>query len=61
VGDALGRGYHYGFEHGEEYPRDAGMDYSQLRVPIGTVPIYQALEKVGGLPKTSLGKFSATH
>jgi thiamine biosynthesis protein ThiC len=26
-----------------------GMDYPQLSVPIGTVPIYQALEKVNGI------------
>ena len=29
-------------------------------VPIGTVPIYQALEKVGGVARTSLGRSSAT-
>jgi phosphomethylpyrimidine synthase len=29
-------------------------------VPIGTVPIYQALEKVGGRPRTSPGSSSAT-
>ena len=30
------------------------------RVPIGTVPIYQALEKVGGEAESSTGKCSAT-
>ncbi|GIX30331.1 MAG: hypothetical protein KatS3mg124_0803 [Porticoccaceae bacterium] len=29
-------------------------------VPIGTVPIYQALEKVGGKPRSSPGRSSAT-
>ncbi len=29
-------------------------------VPIGTVPIYQALEKVGGDPTSSTGRCSAT-
>jgi len=29
-------------------------------VPVGTVPIYQALEKVGGAPRTSPGRPTAT-
>jgi phosphomethylpyrimidine synthase len=33
-----------------QHPRHARMDRAQRAVPIGTVPIYQALEKVGGDP-----------
>jgi phosphomethylpyrimidine synthase len=36
---------------GQEHPRNARVDPAQLPVPIGTVPIYQALEKVGGRPE----------
>ena len=36
---------------GKPHPRDARVDAAQRPVPIGTVPIYQALEKVGGRPE----------
>ena len=37
---------------GQEHPRDARVDHLRNSpVPIGTVPIYQALEKVGGRPE----------
>ena len=36
------------------------MDHSQLPVPIGTVPIYQALEKVAAGRRSDVGNLSDT-
>ena len=36
---------------GDAHPRDPRVDPRNSPVPIGTVPIYQALEKVGGVPE----------
>jgi phosphomethylpyrimidine synthase len=47
--DPLGRGHRHGPVHRAQHPRHARMDHPQQPVPIGTVPIYQALEKVGGI------------
>jgi phosphomethylpyrimidine synthase len=47
LGLPLGR-YDYGLIYGENI-HETRMDYPQLSVPIGTVPIYQALEKVNGI------------
>ena len=48
LGDPLGRGHRDGPLDRQAHPRDARVDPAQLPVPIGTVPIYQALEKVDG-------------
>jgi phosphomethylpyrimidine synthase len=45
---SLGRRYHHGPVYRQKYPRNPRMDSAQCPVPIGTVPIYQALEKVDG-------------
>jgi phosphomethylpyrimidine synthase len=47
--DPLGRGHGDGPLHRPQHPRHPRMDHPQRPVPIGTVPIYQALEKVGGV------------
>ena len=49
LGHALGRRHRDGSLDRQEHPRDPRVDPPQLAVPIGTVPIYQALEKVGGV------------
>ena len=49
VGDALGRGHGHGpLDRAGTSTRRASGSCATLRCPIGTVPIYQALEKVGG-------------
>jgi phosphomethylpyrimidine synthase len=48
LGDPLGRRHGDGLVDRQAHPRDARVDHPQLAVPIGTVPIYQALEKVEG-------------
>ena len=50
VGDPLGRRHGHGPVDRPQHPRHARMDRAQRPVPIGTVPIYQALEKVSGDP-----------
>jgi phosphomethylpyrimidine synthase len=46
--DPLGRRHRDGPVHRQEHPRNPRMDHPQQPGPIGTVPIYQALEKVNG-------------
>jgi phosphomethylpyrimidine synthase len=44
-----GARHHHGFVHRQEHSRNPRMDDCAMRrCPIGTVPIYQALEKVDG-------------
>lgn len=45
---------------GAQKLRHAGVDHAHPPVPIGTVPICQALEKVGGIAGSWPGKSSAT-
>jgi len=49
VGDSLGRRQRDGTCHRKNIHTDARLDRFAFAVPIGTVPIYQALEKVGGV------------
>ena len=46
---ALGSGYRDGSFHWSLYSRNPRVDLRNSPVPIGTVPIYQALEKVNGI------------
>ena len=51
LGDPLGLGHRDGSLHRREHPRARAKGSCATRpVPIGTVPIYQALQKVGGDP-----------
>jgi phosphomethylpyrimidine synthase len=50
VGDPLGRRYRHGSLDGTKHPHTREWIMRNAPVPIGTVPIYQALEKVGGDP-----------
>ena len=54
VGDPLGRRHGDGPFHRPQPPQHPRMDSSQRAVPIGTVPIYQALE-ANGDPLARLG------
>ena len=47
LGRLLGRGHHHGPFHRKEHPRTPEWIIRNSPVPVGTVPIYQALEKVG--------------
>jgi phosphomethylpyrimidine synthase len=49
LGDPLGRGHGDGPVHRQEHPHTREWIMRNSPVPIGTVPIYQALEKVGGI------------
>jgi phosphomethylpyrimidine synthase len=44
----VGRGHGDGFVHGKKHHATREWILRNSPVPIGTVPIYQALEKVGG-------------
>jgi len=48
LGHQMGRRHRHGLKYRQEHPCHARMDSAHSPVPIGTVPIYQALEKVGG-------------
>jgi phosphomethylpyrimidine synthase len=48
LGDPLGRRHGDGPLHRPQHPRHREWIIRNSPVPIGTVPIYQALEKVGG-------------
>jgi len=54
-GPSAGRRHGDGPVHRQEHPRDAEWIIRNSPVPIGTVPIYQALEKVDGKARTDLG------
>jgi phosphomethylpyrimidine synthase len=49
MGLSLGCRYDYGFIYRKKYPRNTEWIIRNSPVPIGTVPIYQALEKVKGV------------
>ncbi len=59
-GPRAGERYGDGSLHRSLYSRNPRVDFRNSPVPIGTVPIYQALEKVKGSPKILPGKRSAT-
>ena len=48
MGHQVGGGYRHGPLDRQKYSCHPRMDFEELSVPIGTVPIYQALEKVNG-------------
>jgi thiamine biosynthesis protein ThiC len=59
LGLPLGSRYDYGLIYGKNiHETENGL--SQLSVPIGTVPIYQALEKVNGIAEDLTWKYSVT-
>ena len=51
VGDAVGRRHGHGSSTGKNIHETREWIVRNSPVPIGTVPIYQALEKVGGRPE----------
>jgi phosphomethylpyrimidine synthase len=51
-GPSAGARHGDGPVHRQEHPRNPRVDHPQQPVPIGTVPIYQALEKVAARPRT---------
>ena len=48
MGHPLGRGHHHGLSTGKNIHETREWIIRNAPVPIGTVPIYQALEKVDG-------------
>jgi phosphomethylpyrimidine synthase len=52
LGDALGRRHGDGPVDGQDIHETREWILRNSPVPIGTVPIYQALEKVGGVPRS---------
>ena len=58
--DPLGRRHGDGPVHRQEHPRNPRVDHPQQPVPIGTVPIYQALERSMARPRSDLGIFRDT-
>jgi len=59
LGDPLGRRHRDGSFHGKHIHETREWIIRNSPVPIGTVPIYQALEKVDARRKKLIGKFSA--
>ncbi len=59
-GPRAGSGYGDGSLHRSLYSRNPRVILRNSPVPIGTVPIYQALERLTGSPKILPGKRSAT-
>ena len=52
LGHPLGRRHHHGFVHRQNIHETREWIIRNSPVPIGTVPIYQALEKSAAKPKT---------
>ena len=50
----MGWRYADGLIYRRKYSRDTGMDYPELSCSVGTVPMYQAMEKVHGKARKTL-------